>query len=239
MLVAVLASLSELSRRSSSAPLISRGEAPGRHVSVRETMIFEHTLTPGSEVGMLTYGWIETGNSAADRYVGDNMILRYYVDDETNASIVVTPALGAGSGVGLESAAYYTRYSSSGVPCGARPPGTKGPEVCGMDLLDGWPWSTRWMGKGGAASSWISHFRVPFTHSLRITAQIACGRTEPPAMLCNRVRRADISAAQVLSGCRCFRAWKAQSRAGRLTRFRCLRLPPLKSRRVGSVRSVG
>jgi hypothetical protein len=212
-----------------------KGEAPGRAISaVRETSIFRHTLTPGSEVGMLTYSWFETGNSAADRYVGDNMVLRYYVDDEPNASIVFTPALGAGSGVGLESAAYYTRNASSGKACGPRPPHTKGPEVCGMDLLDGWPWSTRWMGKGGAASSWISHLRVPFTNNLRITAQVACGTGE---RACSGVpaefRRKDISAGQVLSGLSMFRGLEgSEQELGVELGFGALRLPPLKTRRV-------
>ena len=42
-----------------------------------------------------------------------------------------------------------------------------------MDLLDGWPWQTRWTGKGGSEGNWILHFRVPFLRSLRITAQLA------------------------------------------------------------------
>jgi hypothetical protein len=42
----------------------------------------------------------------------------------------------------------------------------------GSDLLDGWPWQNRWTGKGGSEGNWILHLRIPFTQSLRITAQV-------------------------------------------------------------------
>ena len=45
-------------------------------------------------------------------------------------------------------------------------------------MLDGYPWETKWIGKGGAEGSWISHIRVPFSRSLRITAQVPCGAPE-------------------------------------------------------------
>ena len=50
--------------------------------------------------------------------------------------------------------------------------------TCGQDLLDGWPWETRWVGKGGAMSSWISRMRAPFSKSFRVTFQVACGSPE-------------------------------------------------------------
>ena len=172
-----------------------QGELPNRGINATERTIFMHSLASASDVGMLTYSWIETGNSALDRYIGDNLLLRYYVDGETDAVVVFTPAMGAGSSVGLESAEYYGRNASSGEPCGPRPKHTAGPELCGMDLLDGWPWSTKWFGKGGAASSWISHIRVPFTRSIRITAQVACGSASSAcATVPAEFRRHDIAA---------------------------------------------
>eukprot|EP01043_Picozoa_sp_COSAG02_P017101 COSAG02_NODE_768_length_17375_cov_52.865015_17_plen_324_part_00 len=181
-------------------------EQPGRNINISETTLFSHHITAAANVGMLTYSWIETGNSASDRYVGDNLIMRYYVDDESEAAIVFTPALGAGSSVGLESAEYYAKNASSGNPCSQRPPHTAGPETCGMDLLDGWPWSTKWFGKGGAASSWISHMRVPFTRSIRVTAQVACGTAEPACAAIPTVyRRPDIHAAMSISSLTMFR----------------------------------
>eukprot|EP01052_Picozoa_sp_SAG31_P024062 SAG31_NODE_2023_length_6645_cov_15.211121_2_plen_434_part_00 len=210
-------------------------ETPGRHINVTESTIFSHQLREDSgDVGMLTYAWIETGNSALDRYVGDNLILRYYVDEEAEAAIVFTPAMGAGSSVGLESADYYGRNASSGAPCSPRPQHIAGPETCGMDLLDGWPWATKWFGKGGAASSWISHMRVPFTSSIRITAQVACGTAETA---CTTVppeyRRPDIGAATTVHALTMFRGLQgAETELGVDLGSGAMRLPPVSKRQL-------
>jgi hypothetical protein len=98
------------------------------------------------------------------------MIIRYYVDGEKNASLAFTPSMAAGSGVGLETAAYYDADQNA-VPRGSK--SCAGADQCGMDLLDGWPWQNKWTGKGGSEGNWILHLRVPFYSSLRITAQIA------------------------------------------------------------------
>lgn len=209
-------------------------EQPGRNINVTETTLFHHRITGTSDVGMLTYAWIETGDSAIDRYIGDNLIMRYYVDDESEAAIVFTPALGAGSSVGLESAEYYAQNASSGAPCDQRPPHTAGPETCGMDLLDGWPWSTRWFGKGGAASSWISHMRVPFTRSLRVTAQVACGTAEPACASIPTVhRRPDIHAAMTVSSLAMFRGIEGtDAELGVELGYGAMRLPPIAQRQL-------
>ena len=183
---------------------------------------------------MLTYNWIETGNSPLDRYVGDNLIVRYYVDEETEASLAFTPAMAAGSTVGLEGAEYYARNASDGQPCGPRPPHTAGPCTCGMDLLDGWPWETKWFGKGGAASSWISHLRVPFSRSLRITAQVACGSSdEACATVPAEFRRPDITSEMTARALVMFRGMEGmESELGIDLGFGALRLPPITSRRL-------
>ena len=239
VLLATAASLVGLGGAAGARPFGYRSfaeELPGRDIGVAEGTIFSHRLRGGADddVGLLTYAWIETGNSALDRYVGDNLILRYYVDDEAEAAIVFTPALGAGSAVGLESAAYYATNASSGEPCGARPRHIAGPETCGMDLLDGWPWSTKWFGKGGAASSWISNMRVPFTRSIRVTAQVACGTAEPA---CSAVpieyRRPDIHAAMTVSGLTMFRGLEgAEAELGIDLGYGAMRLPPIAKRQL-------
>ena len=66
-------------------------EDPVRAIGPAEATIFSHTLGAAANAGMLTYSWIETGNSPLDRYVGDNLIVRYYVDEETEASLAFTP----------------------------------------------------------------------------------------------------------------------------------------------------
>ena len=68
-----------------------------------ETVIIEHSLADGSEVGITTHFWLEAGRGPIGRYRTDTMILRVYVDNETNASLTFTPSMAAGSGVGLES----------------------------------------------------------------------------------------------------------------------------------------
>ena len=67
-------------------------------------------------------------------------------------------------------------------------PKVEGPNTCGQDLIDEWPWNTKWVGKGGAEVSWISHMQVPFAKSLRVR-----GFNIPPDLA-----RADIDSDQTL-----------------------------------------
>ena len=68
------------------------------------------------------------------------------------------------------------------------------------------------MGKGGATSSWISHVRVPFSLSFRVTLQIACGTPEcadfgiPPELA-----RPDINATTSVGSDFAFRGLEASS----------------------------
>lgn len=65
-----------------------------------------------------------------------------------------------------------------------------------MDLIDGWPWQTAWTGKSGAEGNWVLHFQIPFSHSVRITAQVASAAPNvDPAF-----SRPDIKAGTVASG---------------------------------------
>ena len=85
--------------------------SPARAVAIasKGTQVFEHILAPPDSTGLLTYMWIESGNFYADRYIGDNLIMRYYVDGEAHASLEFTPSMMAGSGIGLESLACTTK----------------------------------------------------------------------------------------------------------------------------------
>ena len=84
--------------------------------------------------------------------------------------------------------------------CTNKPPHTKGPVLCGLDLEDGWPWSNRYFGKGGASGSWIHSFPIPFTRSFRATVQIACGDPDACATVPVELRRPDILASQTAHG---------------------------------------
>lgn len=93
---------------------------------------------------------------------------------------------------------YFTEFDpvtgAPGAPCPDHPvpanaPVTEQSPYCGMDLADSdtndgtfQPWMNRWAGKNGAEGNWVSHFRVPFYKSIRITAQLNPARpAEIPA----------------------------------------------------------
>ena len=84
--------------------------------------------------------------------------------------------MAAGSAVGREPMLYY-QLDANSTPRGSKNCTTT--DQCGMDLLDGWPWQHRWAGKGGSEGNWILHFQVPFSSSVRITAQVASEATDP------------------------------------------------------------
>ena len=72
-----------------------------------ETLVVEHNLDGNTSVGLTTHFWVEAGRGPEGRYLCDTMIVRYYVDGETTASLAFTPSMAAGSGVGFEGQAYY------------------------------------------------------------------------------------------------------------------------------------
>jgi hypothetical protein len=47
-------------------------------------------------------------------------------------------------------------------------------DLADSDTNDGTfqPWMTKWAGKNGAEGNWVSHFRIPFYKSIRVTARI-------------------------------------------------------------------
>ena len=121
----------------------------------RETEVFAYNISHPNAVGMTTYFWIEAGRGGKGRHFTDTSILRYYVDGEPEASIAGSVSMLAGSGVGLENASYYT-LNQSASPRGSTEcvnDANGGQDQCGMDMLDGWPWQTKWTGKVRADSS--------------------------------------------------------------------------------------
>ena len=96
-----------------------RGSHAGKAYSVaqNETTAFSHALGDGVTAGMVTYFWLTSGpTDFLGRYVTDNLIVRYYIDDEPEASLVFTPAMMAGSGVGLEHLTCRTTGSTPATP---------------------------------------------------------------------------------------------------------------------------
>ena len=162
------------------------------------------------------------------------MLCSYYVDGEANASLAFTPAMAAGSGVGLESLEYYNADQDA-EPRGSKPCAERLQEnhavldQCGMDLLDGWPWQNRWTGKGGSEGNWILHLRVPFLQSLRVTAQVASNASHvDPAF-----RRPDIAAGSTGGGYFMVRGLEGPEEQLRIELGAgALSLPPLRTHRV-------
>jgi hypothetical protein len=193
-----------------------------------ETDIIYHSLADSSDVGITTFFWVEAGRGPTCRYHCDTMIIRVFVDNETDASLTFTPSMAAGSGVGLETLSYY------GADQHAQPRGSsqcKGGlgDQCGMDLLDGWPWQNKWTGKGGSEGNWILHLRIPFTQSLRITAQVASSA----AHIDPRFSQADIPAGTTAAGYFMVRGLEGAEEQLRITLGSGgLMLPPLRSHRV-------
>ena len=178
-----------------------RGYHAGAIFAANETLAFEHTIAqPGpGRAAMMTFVYVLGGKDAAGRYLGDNTVLRYYLDGASVPSLEFKPGAAAGSFVHLEPPEYYAQSwnASARGPAGVFnktlgkwvggqcPPGAStGPGalqelLCGMDLADSdtndgtfQPWMTKWAGKNGPEGSWVNHFRIPFFRSVRVTAQL-------------------------------------------------------------------
>ena len=85
-----------------------------------ETLVVQHNISDNVSVGLTTHFWVEAGRGPTGRYLCDTMIIRYYVDGESTASLAFTPSMAAGSGVGLESQDYYAADQRV-FPRGSRP----------------------------------------------------------------------------------------------------------------------
>ena len=92
-----------------------------------------------------TFLWTTGGKTHAGRFLNDNTIIRYYLDDSATPQLEFFMGAAAGSFVHLESKSYYsTQYDGKtgrpGPQCNPKPAPTdpvyaQGP-YCGMDLAD-------------------------------------------------------------------------------------------------------
>ena len=109
----------------------------GVEVSDNETTVFTHKINDG-HVGVLTHFWSTCGPE-----VEAGLLVRYYVDGETTASIAFTPPLAAGVGFDdAEMAPWGTRWFGLGAG-----------------------------GKRPAGQAWFHNFKVPFRSSIVVTVQ--------------------------------------------------------------------
>jgi len=150
--------------------------------AANETVIFSHKVRSSASAGLMTFADFTSGKNNVGRFIGDNVIIRYYIDDDVKPLLEFVPGAAAGSFVHLEGLNYYTtKYDPRTGGPGSRCQPVRGPEgvYCGMDLVDSdsndggfQPWMTKWSGKLGPEGSWTLSFRIPFSNRIRITAQI-------------------------------------------------------------------
>ena len=109
----------------------------GVEVSDNETTVFTHKINAG-HVGVMTHFWSTCGPE-----VEAGLLVRYYVDGETTASIAFTPPLAAGVGFDdADMAPWGTRWFGLGAG-----------------------------GKRPAGQAWFHNFKVPFRSSIVVTVQ--------------------------------------------------------------------
>ena len=87
---------------------------------------------------LMTFLWTVGGKEVHGRFIYDNVILRYYLDDQTEPQLEFFQGAAAGSLVHLESKDYYfssydAKTGKPGEPCAAKPGFNP---YCGMDLAD-------------------------------------------------------------------------------------------------------
>ena len=84
---------------------------------------------------MMTFLWTVGGKERHGRFIYDNVIFRYYLDDQTEPQLEFFQGAAAGSFVHLETKDYYLseydpKTGTAGKPCEGFDP------YCGMDLAD-------------------------------------------------------------------------------------------------------
>jgi len=102
---------------------------------VTETVVFTHII-PSNSTGVMNHFW-----STCSPEAETNMVVRYYIDNETTASIQFRPPLAAGVGFDDPVAPWGTKWFGLGA------------------------------GNGINGQAWFNNFKIPFTSSIRVTVQ--------------------------------------------------------------------
>ena len=124
-------------------------------------------------------GELSGGDGHWDPFI-DYVIVRYYLDGETTASLEFQPNMACG--VGPFRSRTKTLYAPPGCAdntvsqdaAGTCAGGTGGrtPYVPGMANQTRAPWASKYFGKGSASGGWFWNVRVPFQRSLRVTLEL-------------------------------------------------------------------
>ena len=154
------------------------------HIRTVEQQIYEYNVTSADDGGrgVITHFWVTGGDYVCGEPSGkcqpplnssnnwnpyiDHIIVRFYVDGETEASIAMTPAMACGTGPfsSRTVAGFFPRDGGVQTPTGWTPP-TK----MGMTRA---PWQSKYFGKGSANGGWWWNVRVPFAKSIRVTTEL-------------------------------------------------------------------
>eukprot|EP00039_Didymoeca_costata_P003025 m.64612 g.64612 ORF g.64612 m.64612 type:complete len:399 (+) comp11660_c0_seq2:105-1301(+) len=147
------------------------------HIHLEEETFYVYNVTQHDGFSAaLTHFWITGGTymcgddkTACDGSLAgagvwnpfvDFVVFRYYIDGETNASIVFSPNMACGVGP------FANRTeSSNSPPSGPSPFSTKTNETNA-------PWSSKYFGKGSADGGWFLNVKVPFQRSIKVTYQL-------------------------------------------------------------------
>jgi len=84
----------------------------GIGIDTNERWIYQHVLAPG-DFGVMTHFW-----TTAPPHVEGGVLIRYYIDGETNASIAFQPALACGVGFSDETAPWGLKWFGKGAADG-------------------------------------------------------------------------------------------------------------------------
>ena len=136
-----------------------------------ETPIFNHTLAPGSTLGVLNHLWSVGGGSALTPELDGVQVYSFYVDGETSPSVRFPMRMAAGivfDPVITDKRDVQPLKNGSAL---LRPP-FKGANSSGIPISAPTPWGTEWLGKGSDMEGYYNNFRVPFARSLLVTVEL-------------------------------------------------------------------
>eukprot|EP01052_Picozoa_sp_SAG31_P000656 SAG31_NODE_19_length_35031_cov_42.510707_7_plen_378_part_00 len=132
------------------------GEAP--------SVIFNHTVSGDAQWACMDHFWITANSDLAMAAMGARLEVRYHFDGEPTPSVSFEPAMMSGNGWAAVPLAGRWVDGMSGV-------GQEGVYAAGDKV-----------GRGGRLTGWFNNLRLPFKHSVFVTAQLATrpGSAPPP-----------------------------------------------------------
>ena len=137
----------------------------------KEVPIFNHTLSPGSVIGVLNHLWSVGGGHAEAPELDGVQVYRFYIDGEREASVEFPMRMAAGI---VFDPVIADKRDIPPLPHGDRllHPHPVGVNSSGIPVSAPTPWGTEWLGKGSDMEGYYNNFRVPFGRSLLVTVEL-------------------------------------------------------------------